>query len=90
VVVARLYGVNAASAIAYDFDGDCGLYNLGRAPGARRRGIGRDVAALQLWNARDRGCTTASIQSTEIAEGVYFAVDFRDLGRYLECVRATE
>lgn len=29
-------------------------------------------------------------QSTEIAEGVYFSVGFRDLGRYLEYVRATE
>ena len=90
VVVARLCGVNAASAIAYDFDGDCGLYNLGTVPESRRQGIGTDVAALQLWNARDRGCTTASIQSTEIAEGVYFSVGFRDLGRYLEYVRATE
>jgi hypothetical protein len=33
-----------------------------------------------------RGCRTATLQATEMAEGVYRAVGFRDLGRILELV----
>lgn len=35
---------------------------------------------------RARGCQTASLQSTEMAERVYAPVGFRDLGRILEYV----
>ena len=31
-----------------------------------------------------RGCETASLQSTQMAERVYAAVGFNDLGRILE------
>jgi len=37
-----------------------------------------------LRDAAARGCTTASVQATPMAEGVYASVGFRDLGRYLE------
>jgi hypothetical protein len=42
-----------------------------------------------LRDAVDRGCTTASLQSTPMAEGVYAAVGFRDLGRFIEYVPLT-
>jgi hypothetical protein len=35
---------------------------------------------------RSRGCRTASVQSNKIAECVYVAVGFRDLGQILEYV----
>jgi predicted GNAT family acetyltransferase len=47
-------------------------------------GIGTALTALQLYEARERGLTTASLQSTPVAEGVYRALGFVDLGRYLE------
>ena len=53
---------------------------------ARKRGLGTALTTAQAYDARDRGCRTASLQSTEIAEGVYAAVGFRDLGRILEYV----
>jgi hypothetical protein len=40
----------------------------------------------QLHDARERGCQTASLQSTAMAERVYTAVGFRDLSRLLEYV----
>jgi GNAT superfamily N-acetyltransferase len=86
VLVARLDGRNAGTALAYDHDGDCGIYNVVTLPDARRRGIGSALTALQLHRARERGCVTASLQSTGIAERVYASVGFRDLGRYLEYV----
>jgi ribosomal protein S18 acetylase RimI-like enzyme len=84
--VARLDGRDVGAVIAYDHDGDCGIFNLGTLPEARRHGVGSALTALQLHDARERGCTTASLQSTSIAEGVYAALGFTDLGRYLEYV----
>ena len=86
VLVARWNSLPAATGIAYDHEGDCGVFNLGTLPEARRRGLGTALTALHLHLARDRGCETASLQSTAMAEGVYAAVGFRDLGRYMEYV----
>jgi ribosomal protein S18 acetylase RimI-like enzyme len=70
--------------MAYDHEGDCGIYNVTTLEAARRRGMGFSLTALMLHEARERGCVTASLQSTPMAEGLYSRVGFRDLGRYLE------
>jgi ribosomal protein S18 acetylase RimI-like enzyme len=84
VLVARLQGENVATAIALHHAGDCGIYNVGTLEHARRRGLATALTALHLHDARVRGCATASLQSTPMAESVYSAVGFRDLGRILE------
>ena len=84
VLVAPLEGENVAVALAFDLGSDCGIYNVGTLEHARRRGLGTALTTIALHDARDRGCETASVQSTEMAEGVYAAVGFRDLGRFLE------
>jgi ribosomal protein S18 acetylase RimI-like enzyme len=83
LAVARLDGELVAAAIGFDRDGDRGIYNLSTAEHARRRGIGRALTERLL-----RGATgmTASLQSTEMAERLYAAIGFRDLGRYFEYV----
>jgi ribosomal protein S18 acetylase RimI-like enzyme len=86
VLVARSAGENVATAIALDFGGDCGIYNVGTLEHARRRGLGTGLTSLHLQRALARGCETASVQSTEMAEGVYASVGFRDLGLILEYV----
>ena len=86
VLVARLDGENVASAMAFDHGSDCGIYNVGTMEHARRRGLGTALTALHVHDALARGCQTASLQSTEMAERVYAAVGFRDLGRILEYV----
>ena len=62
------------------------LYNVITLERARRRGLGTALTAVHLHDALARGCQTASLQSTEMAERVYAAVGFRDLGRILEYV----
>lgn len=79
-------GELVAAALAYDCGGDCGIYNVETIPRARRRGLGTALTAAQVYAARDRGGRTASLQSTPMAERVYAAVGFRDLGRILEYV----
>jgi predicted GNAT family acetyltransferase len=51
-----------------------------------RRGLGTAVTALLAHEAATRGCRTASLQSSEMAERIYAAIGFRDLGRFLEYV----
>ena len=79
-------GETVAGAIAYDHDGDCGIYNVGTLPHARRRGLGSAVTALLLHDARVRGCMTASLQATPMAERLYGRLGFSDLGRFFEYV----
>ena len=87
VLVAQLAGENAAAGMAYDHDGDCGIYNVGTLPHARRHGLGTALTGLLLYQARERGSATASLQSTEIAERVYARLGFRDLGGFIEYVK---
>lgn len=86
-VVASAGGQTVAAAIAYDCAGDCGIYNVGTMEHARRRGLGSALTAQLLYEARERGCTTASLQATKMAEHLYVEVGFRDLGRFIEYVR---
>jgi GNAT superfamily N-acetyltransferase len=80
----RVDGEPVAASLAFDCDGDCGIFNVGTIPTARRRGLATALTALQLHDAAERGCETASLQSTPMAERVYAAVGFEDLGRILE------
>jgi ribosomal protein S18 acetylase RimI-like enzyme len=86
ILIARLGGKSVATAMAFNHDRDCGIYNVTTLQRARRRGLGTALTALQVHDALARGCRTASLQSTPMAEGVYAAVGFRDLGRILEYV----
>jgi ribosomal protein S18 acetylase RimI-like enzyme len=86
VLVARADNAIVAAALAYDWDGDCGIYNVETLPVARRRGVGTRLTLAHLHHARARGCRTASLQSTPMAERMYASVGFRDLGRFLEYV----
>jgi ribosomal protein S18 acetylase RimI-like enzyme len=86
VLAARAGGENVGTVIAFDHDGDCGVFNVSILAAARRRGLGTALTARLVHDAAARGCWTASLQSTEMAERVYAAVGFRDLGRILEYV----
>ena len=86
--MARAAGEIVAASIAFDLDGDCGIYNVETVEHARGRGLGTALTVLQLHDARGRGCRTASLQATSMAERLYARVGFRDLGRFLEYVPA--
>ena len=84
--VARFEGENAATLMAFDHEGDCGIYMVGTLPGARRNGLATALSAHAVAEARERGCTTVSLQAAAMAEGVYARVGLRDLGRFDEYV----
>jgi ribosomal protein S18 acetylase RimI-like enzyme len=84
LLVGRADEEPATTALAFDWDGDCGIYNVTTLAHARRRGLGSALTALQLRHAHARGCTTASLQATPMAERMYARIGFRDLGRIEE------
>lgn len=84
--VSRFDGKDAAMLMALDHDDDCGIYMVGTVPAARGKGLATALSAHAAAEAKARGCTTVSLQSTEMAEGVYARVGFRDLGRFDEYV----
>ena len=86
LLVGRLDGASAATAIAFDHDGDCGLFNVGTLAHARRRGLATALTARHLHDALARGCRSASLQATPAAERLYAVLGFRDLGRIVEYV----
>ena len=83
-LVAISDGMPAAAVATFDHDQDCGIYGLGTLPHARRQGLGTTLAALAAHDARARGCRTATLQATPMAEKIYAALGFRDLGLILE------
>jgi GNAT superfamily N-acetyltransferase len=87
--VARLAGEGVAMLMAFDHAGDCGIYMVGTVDAARRRGIATALSAHAVAAARGRGCLTASLQATAMAERVYARVGFRDLGLWREYVPAS-
>jgi ribosomal protein S18 acetylase RimI-like enzyme len=86
VLGVRIGSQDAATAIAFDHDGDCGIFNMGTLEAYRRRGLATAILTQHLHEAAERGCSTASLQSTPIAEGVYRSVGFHDLGHFFEYV----
>lgn len=86
VLSAHIKDETVATALAFDLGDDCGIYNVSTLEHARRRGLGTAITARLVHEAAERGCTTASLQSTTAAERIYAAVGFRDLGRFLEYV----
>jgi len=90
ILAAQLAGETVATAIAFDHDGDCGVFNMSTLEAARRQGLATSLTARHVHDAIERGCLTASLQATAMAERVYAAVGFRDLGRILEYAKVTQ
>ena len=84
LLLAHREGELVATALGFDRDGDRGIFNVSTLEHARRGGLGTALTALLVHEAAAQGSATASLQSTEMAERVYAAVGFRDLGRFLE------
>jgi GNAT superfamily N-acetyltransferase len=58
-------------------DGElAGIYNVATLPEARGRGVGSSVTRAAMRYARDRGATTAALQSSTMGLGVYRALGF--------------
>lgn len=77
--VARERGQPAACLAALDARGDCGVYAVATRPSSRGRGLASVLMRHALADARDRGCTTSSLQSSKIGFSVYSHLGYRDV-----------
>jgi ribosomal protein S18 acetylase RimI-like enzyme len=76
---ADLDGRPAAVALALHHGEDCGVSFVATVPEARRRGLATDVMRQVLQEARRSGCTTTTLQATEVGERLYAALGYRRL-----------
>jgi GNAT superfamily N-acetyltransferase len=66
----------ASVALALHHDDDCGVSFVATAPHARRQGLATDVMHRVLIDARAEGCTTTSLQATDLGEKLYQALGY--------------
>ena len=74
-----LEGEPAAVAMALHHDGDCGVSFVATVPHARRLGLATNVMRQVLAHAREQGCTTTTLQATEVGERLYANLGYRRL-----------
>ena len=75
-----LDGKAAAVALALHHGQDCGVSFVATVPAARRRGLATAVMNAAMTDAQVRGCTTVSLQATDVGERLYARLGFRRLG----------
>jgi GNAT superfamily N-acetyltransferase len=72
-------GGPAAVALALHHEQDCGISFVATIPKARRKGLASRVMRQALNEARHRGCTTTTLQATDVGERLYRNLGYRHL-----------
>jgi GNAT superfamily N-acetyltransferase len=78
--VARRDGQPVCCATGHEHDGDFSVTLVATLPEARGEGLAGRLLTLALHDARDRGCTTTSLQATKMGAPVYRRLGYRPLG----------
>ena len=76
---ADLDGKPAAVALALHHTSDCGISFVATVPKARRKGLATQVMRQALQQARNDGCTTTTLQATDVGERLYTALGYKRL-----------
>lgn len=80
--VALADGEPASALLAVEHMADCYFWFVATAPEAQGRGLASALVRHALREARARGCTTTTLESTKVAETLYGRLGFRSFGRY--------
>ena len=75
-------GMPVARSMSFHGDDVVGIYNVGTAEPARRRGYGWAMTLAAILAGANAGCTLATLQSSAMAMSIYEAHGFRPLYRY--------
>jgi GNAT superfamily N-acetyltransferase len=76
---ADLDGRPAAVALALHHNHDCGVSFVATIPEARRQGLATAVMRQALAAAKTQGCTTSTLQATDLGERLYASLGYRRL-----------
>jgi GNAT superfamily N-acetyltransferase len=72
-------GSPGAVAMTLEHEHDCGVSFVATIPRARRKGLATTVMRQALANARQNGCTTTTLQATDVGERLYANLGYRRL-----------
>lgn len=77
-------GRPAAAVVSFDHrDGggaDCSIWCVATIEAQRGKGLAAALMRQSLWEARQRGCATSTLQSTKLGRPVYERIGYRDFG----------
>ncbi len=73
-------GETAAVMIAIDAGDDTEIAWVATNEAARGRGLATALMRQSIWDARERGRRTSTLQATKLGAAVYERVGFRDVG----------
>ena len=76
---ADLNGSPAAVALALHYGQDAGISFVATVPNARRQGLATKVMRQALNDARANGCTSTTLQATDMGERLYENLGYRHL-----------
>lgn len=80
--LATVDGRAACALLACETASDCYLWFVATVPEARDRGLASELVRHAIREAAARGCTSATLESTAMAESMYARLGFRSLGRF--------
>jgi ribosomal protein S18 acetylase RimI-like enzyme len=72
-------GRPAAVALALHHNQDAGISFVATVPKARRKGLATTVMRQALQEAAEQGCTTTTLQATDVGEKLYTNLGYRHL-----------
>lgn len=72
-------GSPASVALALHNGEDAGISFVATVPNARRQGLATNVMRQALKHALDNGCTTTTLQATDVGERLYTALGYQRL-----------
>lgn len=78
--LARADGVPACTVVTYEEAGECGIYLVATLPEARGQGLATALMKHALVEARERGCTTTSLQATARGRPLYERLGYTEIG----------
>ena len=79
--IARVAGEPMSSVMLLEHDGNCGVYCVATLPSAQAQGLSSTLISIALNEARQRGCTTATVQAMPMGYTVFRNLGFQDLGK---------
>ena len=69
-----------ACLMTIDHEDDCSIWLVATVPAARGQGLASALMAHALADAKERGCTTSTLQATDLGRPVYERLGYRSLG----------
>ena len=69
-----------ACLMTVDREDDCSIWLVATVPSARGQGLASALMAHALADAKERGCTTSTLQATDRGRPVYERLGYRSLG----------